>query len=279
MSNHREKVLESLELGKATRYATEYDPSLLQTVPRSIARDVIGVGAELPFTGVDIWYGYELSWLRPSGIPQVAVMRCTVPCNTDSIVESKSFKLYLNSFNQSQFESMEVVSTIIKRDVDDLLQAHVVIDLFTVEELATFSPSEFAGDCIDDLDVSTSTYTVNTDLLQSDGISKVKETLHSHLLKSNCLVTNQPDWASVVIDYTGQKLDRSSLLTYLVSFRNHNEFHEQCVERIFVDLWTKFELTELSVQAFYTRRGGLDINPFRSSSDSAQPRMIRSNRQ
>ncbi len=279
MSNHRKKVLESLELGKATRYATEYDPSLLQTVPRSLARDVIGVGTELPFTGVDIWFGYELSWLRPSGIPQVALMRCTVPCNTDSIVESKSFKLYLNSFNQSQFESMEVVSTIIKRDVGGLLQAPVVIDLFTVGELAIFSPSEFAGDCIDDLDVSTNTYTVNTDLLQSDGTSKVKETLHSHLLKSNCLVTNQPDWASVVIDYTGQKLDRSSLLTYLVSFRNHNEFHEQCVERIFVDLWTKFELTELSVQAFYTRRGGLDINPFRSSSDSAQPRMIRSNRQ
>ena len=279
MPKHKDKILDSLELGKTTRYATEYDPSLLQLVPRSIARDVIGVGTELPFTGVDIWYGYELSWLRPSGIPQVALMRCTVPCDTDSIVESKSFKLYLNSFNQSQFESMQVVSEVIKRDIGDLLKSTVDVQLFTVGELATFTPSESPGDCIDDLDVSTDDYEIKVDLLQPDGDLKVKETLHSHLLKSNCLVTNQPDWASVVIDYEGQKLDRSSLLKYLVSFRNHNEFHEQCVERIFIDLWNKFELSKLSVQAFYTRRGGLDINPFRSSSMSAQPRMIRSNRQ
>ena len=279
MSNHREKVLESLELGKATRYATEYDPSLLQTVPRSIARDVIGVGTELPFMGVDIWYGYELSWLRPSGIPQVALMRCTVPCNTDSIVESKSFKLYLNSFNQSTFESTAFVSSVIEGDLSSLLGASVKVELFSVTELVTFSPDEFPGDCIDNIDESTNTYNIEPSLLKVDGHELVSETLNSHLLKSNCLVTNQPDWASIVIDYSGEKMDRAALLKYLVSFRNHNEFHEQCVERIFIDLWGRFKLEELSVQAFYTRRGGLDINPFRSSSTGGKPRLIRSNRQ
>lgn len=277
--------LAALGLGKPTEYPSRYTPELLQAVPRILNRQSLDVGDEWPFFGADIWHGYELSWLNDKGKPVVALLRCTVPCTTPNIVESKSFKLYLNSFNQSRFACHDIVLNKLISDLSATAGGPVSVEMFEPTELNQFAPTPLPGVCIDRLDVEIDQYELANSLLDADmggrdqkrGI--VEETLHSHLLKSNCLITNQPDWASIVIEYSGEPICHQALLKYLISFRLHNEFHEQCVERIFMDLMRAYRLDKLTVQALYTRRGGLDINPLRSTEDNTGNRGWRSNRQ
>lgn len=265
----------SLPLGKATVYVSEYDPGLLCPVPRRLKRDELGLGAPLPFAGVDIWNGYELSWLTPKGKPVVALGEFRVPCTSTNLIESKSFKLYLNSFNQSRYVSLAEVEEVMRADLSAAAGGEVAVAL---RDSSQFGAERFAtlpGRCIDDLDLAIDSYQLEPDLLAgaADPNQVVTEELHSHLLKSNCLVTSQPDWGSVLIRYRGGRIDPEALLRYLISFRQHNEFHEQCVERIFVDLQRFCRPERLTVYARYTRRGGLDINPFRSNFETAAPNL------
>jgi len=261
--------LNKLSLGKPTSYETEYNPKLLQAVPRILNRDELNLkDCNLPFLGEDVWYGYELSWLNNKGKPVVAVAEFRFPCQSPSIVESKSFKLYLNSFNQSKFDSWQQVEDHLISDLSKTSGMVTQVTLYPVNSCPALAISALPATCLDELDVAINDYKINPDILrQSDRRNKkeVTESLVSHLLKSNCLITNQPDWASIYISYTGNAIDHSSLLKYLISFREHNEFHEQCVERIFCDLKKHCDISELTVFARYTRRGGLDINPFRST--------------
>jgi 7-cyano-7-deazaguanine reductase len=265
--NHQ--ALSGLTLGKTTDYRDTYDASLLQGVPRSLNRDPLGLKADnLPFHGADIWTLYELSWLNANGLPQVAVGQVELDYASLNLVESKSFKLYLNSFNQTRFASWDEVRSTLQRDLSACAQGAVSVTLYRVDELEGQPVAHFAGLCIDDQDIAIDNYEFDAALL-TDAASGdvVEETLVSHLLKSNCLITHQPDWGSVQIQYRGSKIDREKLLRYLVSFRHHNEFHEQCVERIFTDIQRFCQPESLSVYARYTRRGGLDINPWRSNTD------------
>ncbi|ELV8647192.1 NADPH-dependent 7-cyano-7-deazaguanine reductase QueF [Vibrio fluvialis] len=264
------KELAGLTLGKKTEYANQYDPSLLQPVPRSLNRNDLNLGNELPFLGCDIWTLYELSWLNDKGLPQVAIGEVAIPATSANLIESKSFKLYLNSFNQTRFADWAEVQACLQKDLSACAGESVQVE---VKSLAAYTAQPIVtmqGECIDDQDIEISSYDFDDTLLaeaSSDEI--VEETLHSHLLKSNCLITNQPDWGSVEIAYRGPKIDREALLRYIVSFREHNEFHEQCVERIFTDISRYCHPEHLTVLARYTRRGGLDINPFRSSHQTA----------
>ena len=254
-------------LGKTSAYPSAYDPNLLCPFPRQVKRDVIGVTADLPFGGYDIWNAYELSWLNPKGKPVVAMGEFHVPCESPHLIESKSFKLYLNSFNQTRFPDSSQVEERLLKDLSAAAGARVRVRLLDSEQFAVEQISQLPGECIDELDIEVANYALDPALLQNaaDPMQMVEENLHSHLLKSNCLVTNQPDWGSLLIRYRGGKIDREALLRYLISFRQHNEFHEQCVERIFVDLLRYCQPQQLTVYARYTRRGGLDINPFRSN--------------
>jgi 7-cyano-7-deazaguanine reductase len=260
---------EQSPLGKATIYTSEYDPGLLCPIPRSLKRDEIGLPKKLPFHGVDVWNAYEMSWLTPQGKPVVAMGEFRIPCESPNLIESKSLKLYLNSFNQTRFDDFESVRALLSQDLGGAAGTPADIRLVSAAEFAAEEFSSLPGECIDDLDIEIEGYSLAPDLLEaaSNTQQQVAETLHSHLLKSNCLVTSQPDWGSVLIDYQGAKIDREALLRYLISFRQHNEFHEQCVERIFVDLMRFCQPRKLTVYARYTRRGGLDINPYRSNFD------------
>ncbi|MGK2945334.1 MAG: NADPH-dependent 7-cyano-7-deazaguanine reductase QueF [Desulfuromonadales bacterium] len=257
----------NLPLGKATVYTSEYDPGLLCPIPRKLKRDEIGLPDELPFHGVDIWNAYELSWLTSPGKPVVAMGEFRIPCESPHLIESKSLKLYLNAFNQTRFDDFESVRALLSRDLGGAAGAPVDVHLISAAEFAAEPLSSLPGHCIDDLDLAIDNYSLDPGLLEgaADPQQQVAETLHSHLLKSNCLVTNQPDWGSVLIRYQGPKIDREAVLRYLISFRQHNEFHEQCVERIYSDLMRFCTPQKLTVYARYTRRGGLDINPFRSN--------------
>ena len=257
-------MLDKSELGKKSRYISEYSPSLLLPIPRQSKREEIGVPNPIPFQGDDIWNAYELSWLNAKGKPTAAVGTFTIPCSSSHIIESKSFKLYLNSFNQTRFESTEQVIHAIEQDVSNRVNAPVHINVTQLKAIDTLPIGRFSGDCLDELDIETNEYTINPNLLQTEH-KIVTEQLYSDLLKSNCLVTDQPDWGSVQISYTGHKIKPDALLKYIISFRNHNEFHEQCVERIFMDIMRQCHPTQLTVLARYTRRGGLDINPWRST--------------
>lgn len=265
--NHQ--ALSGLTLGKTTDYRDTYDASLLQGVPRSLNRDPLGLKADnLPFHGADIWTLYELSWLNANGLPQVAVGQVELDYASLNLVESKSFKLYLNSFNQTRFASWDEVRSTLQRDLSACAQGAVSVTLYRVDELEGQPVAHFAGLCIDDQDIAIDNYEFDAALLTDAASDEVvEETLVSHLLKSNCLITHQPDWGSVQIHYRGGQIDREKLLRYLVSFRHHNEFHEQCVERIFTDIQHFCKPESLSVYARYTRRGGLDINPWRSNTD------------
>jgi len=257
-------VLQGLSLGQQSAYISQYTPSLLQPVPRSLNRDDLGLRGELPFQGCDVWTLYELSWLNAKGKPVVAIGEAFVPATSPNLIESKSFKLYLNSFNQTRCDSLEAVQALLVQDLSGCAGAPVSVTLFTLDQ-APHQIAQLPGECIDNLDIEVDGYEFDETLLQgAAGREIVEETLHSHLLKSNCLVTSQPDWGSVVIHYRGPRLDREKLLRYLISFRQHNEFHEQCIERIFTDLKHFCAPEKLTVHARYTRRGGLDINPFRS---------------
>lgn len=272
-NDSHENTMNSLTLGKDVDYQEHYAPELLQAVPREINRTEIGLNDEnLPFEGVDIWNGYELSWLNAKGKPCIAVLRCSVPANSPNLIESKSFKLYLNSYNQSNFDSLEQVQQHLSKDLSNCAGSDVTVALLSPNDFEQLAVHALKGDCIDDLDVDIETYDYTPTLLES-GHQTVTETLTSHLLKSNCLITNQPDWGSVLIHYRGPKINRESLLKYLISFRMHNEFHEQCVERIFCDISRFCQPEQLTVYARYTRRGGLDINPFRSNFETPYANM------
>lgn len=267
-------------LGQSTEYVDTYTPSLLFPIARKLNRDDLNINeAELPFKGQDIWTGYELSWLNSKGKPVVAVATFAFPCQTSHIIESKSFKLYLNSFNQTRFESMEKVHNALTNDLSKAVGLSVVVTLFNADEYNCLPCTPLPGECIDELDIEISDYNLDAQTLKKASDNIVTETLHSHLLKSNCLITSQPDWASIIIRYTGEQICRESLLRYLISFRTHNEFHEQCVERIYSDLCTVLNVSELEIYARYTRRGGLDINPYRSTHNDSVPFNVKINRQ
>lgn len=272
-------------LGKPAPYRDQYDASLLFPIARGAKRAELGLAGRLPFFGADLWTAFELSWLTPRGKPQVAIAHVTVPCETPNIVESKSFKLYLNSFTNTRFASIEEVQARIRADVSEAAwrgapTQSVGVRLLAPEQFDREPVRELEGVNLDRLDIECDQYTPAPELLTSATAEKpVDEVLVSHLLKSNCLVTGQPDWGSVQIRYSGPQIDQGGLLRYLVSFRNHNEFHEQCVERIFMDLRQRCKPVKLAVYARYTRRGGLDINPFRTSHPVALPANVRTARQ
>ncbi|PKF63364.1 NADPH-dependent 7-cyano-7-deazaguanine reductase QueF [Psychromonas sp. psych-6C06] len=263
-------ALQNLSLGQVTEYKSEYDVTLLQGVPRSLNRNELKLTADnLPFAGCDLWNIYELSWLNNKGKPVVATGVVYVPYDSDNLIESKSFKLYLNSFNQTKFESVEAVQRCLEADLSACANKPVSVELNA--DMSNFNEQLgcFSGQCIDDLDINVDNYQLTPSLLEGlCNATPVTETLYSNLLKSNCLITSQPDWASVEITYTGKQINREKLLRYLISFRQHNEFHEQCVERIYCDLMNFGEIDSLSVYARYTRRGGLDINPYRCSQNA-----------
>jgi len=263
----QDKTLKNLSLGKKTEYKSSYDPALLQAVPRSLNRDELQLSEDdLPFYGLDLWNIYELSWLNSKGKPVVATGVVKVPFDSKNLIESKSFKLYLNSFNQSKFASVDAVQKVLMADLSHCADKTVSVELNT--DLDNFSDKlgTFTGQCLDTLDIEIDTYQLNANYLQDlCSEEQVTETLYSHLLKSNCLITSQPDWASIEISYSGKKIDAEKLLRYLISFRQHNEFHEQCVERIYSDIMEFGQIDSLCVYARYTRRGGLDINPLRTT--------------
>lgn len=268
-------------LGKPTCYETEYNPALLYPIPRQIKRDEIGIAGTLPFLGADIWNAYEVSWLNLRGKPEVAIATFIVPMDSPNIVESKSFKLYLNSFNQTRLNSHEALLTRLRADLSQATGAAVQVRLVLPDAFAKQAITEFEGELLDRLDIEIDRYMPDPALLSVRADEEpIEQKLVSHLLKSNCLVTGQPDWASVQIHYVGSPIDQAGLLRYLIGFRNHNEFHEQCVERIFVEILRNCQPIKLSVYARYTRRGGLDINPWRTNfSTGGLPSNLRHARQ
>ncbi len=264
-------------LGKASAYCSQYEPSLLFPIARQGKRDELGLTAShgtLPFFGVDIWNAYEVSWLNMRGKPEVAIATITVPADSPNIIESKSFKLYLNSFNQTRLAGAEALLSLLRADLSAGFGAPVHVKLVPAHAFEEQKIGAMPGLLLDRLDIEVDNYQPNPDLLfvETDADSgPIEQTLVSHLLKSNCLVTGQPDWGSVQISYVGAPINQEGLLKYLIGLREHNEFHEQCVERIFIDILRRCRPTKLSVYARYTRRGGLDINPWRSNFTSAQP--------
>lgn len=268
-------------LGKPTAYDTQYNPALLFPIARQDKRAELGIAGTLPFFGVDIWNAYEVSWLNLRGKPQIGIATITVPADSPNIVESKSFKLYLNSFNQVRLASAAALVETLTTDLSVAFGAPVHVALRTPETFTTLRMADLSGLLLDRLDIEVDRYTTDASLLQcAQGAAAVEETLVSHLLKSNCLVTGQPDWGSVQIHYVGAPINQEGLLKYLIGFREHNEFHEQCVERIFMDVLRRCKPHKLAVYARYTRRGGLDINPWRSNfSTGLRPSNDRNSRQ
>lgn len=265
-------------LGKDTNYPTEYQPDILFPIARAEARQKY---AHIPgiSNGLDWWHIFEISWLNEKGIPQVAIGRMTLPADSPFLIESKSLKLYFNSLNFTKFESKQVFVKTVETDLSKAAQANVTLELFHPDELLLSQPQ---GICIDDLEPSVLENHPNASLLQFDGKSEddiVEINLYSHLLRSNCPVTGQPDWGTVFLRYRGKKPCYRSILAYIISYRQHNGFHEQCVEQMFADLSEKFSPEKLMVYATYTRRGGLDINPCRVSDAAWMPNPIRLARQ
>jgi 7-cyano-7-deazaguanine reductase len=271
---------EQSPLGKPAAYTERYDATLLFPIARSAAREAIGIGARLPFFGADIWNAYELSWLNTRGKPQLAIATFLVPAESPAIVESKSFKLYLGSFAQTAFDSVDIVRDTIKRDVSAVCGASVAVHLVTPFEFGKLKLEELAGLSLDRLDLDTDVYRPDASLLKAAfDAAPVEETLFSNLLKSNCPVTGQPDWGSVQIHYVGPQIDHAGLLRYVISYREHTGFHEQCVEKIFVDILRECQPVKLAVYGRYTRRGGIDINPFRTNFNLPLPDNFRCARQ
>lgn len=257
-------------LGLEVGYESLYNPKILFPIKRLEKRVELGLGEPLPFVGEDIWNAYEISWLNNKGLPQVAIAEFRFQFDSESIVESKSLKLYLNSLNQSTFSDKAMLEKTMAKDLSQITNSKVFVSLSSLDE--TSNIQVFKAKNIDTQDIQIDNYSYQPDILECDREGNgllVEESLMSHLLKSNCLITNQPDWASVLIEYSGQKICEQSLLKYIVSFRTHNEFHEQCVERIYVDIMKYCQPEKLTVYARYTRRGGLDINPWRSNHISA----------
>jgi len=255
-----------LQLGQQTQYISEYSPELLFPIARVDKWQEMGIDTErLPFFGEDIWNAYEVSWLDSKGKPIVAIAEFRFPYNSPNIIESKSFKLYLNSLNQTRYDAQSDVLNVMTQDLSKVAGADVSVTLRSLNDIQTLVIQ--TGDyCIDDLDIETLVYHPDANLLSLDTNGEyAEEKLVSHLLKSNCPVTNQPDWGSVFIEYKGKQINHESLLKYVISFREHTDFHEQCVERMYIDIMRHCQPDELIVNARYVRRGGLDINPYRAS--------------
>ena len=255
--------LANSELGRVSHYSEQLDAGLLFPIARAQARAELGLQT-WSYAGADVWYAYELSWLAPNGLPQMAIARFTCPANSPHLIESKSFKLYLNSYAMTSFAHRAAVLQQLTTDLSAAAGAPVAVELFHSDQSPWQQPQP-DWQCLDNLDVATTEYAVNPALLAlSPQAQPVSQTLYSHLLRSNCPVTGQPDWGTLVVAYTGPEMNPESLLRYVVSYRTHTGFHEQCVERIFLDLLALAEFSALRVQAHYVRRGGLDINPWRA---------------
>lgn len=253
-------------MGKDSSYPDSFDPNLLVALPRSTNRTKLGLDEALPFTGEDIWHAYELSWLNHQGMPLVAIGRFSFPCHSPNLIESKSFKLFLNSLNQEKFNDRQQVIGVLQEHLSKCSGEKVTIELLDLNDSAELIKSP-AGISLDDLNVTINDYHPNLTLLFADEDNIVEEYLYSDLFKSNCPVTDQPDWGSMSISYKGPAISHEGLLAYLVSYRLHSDYHENCVEKIFVDIQKTCKPQELTVQANFLRRGGLDINPIRSSSE------------
>lgn len=254
-----------LPLGKQTGYCDQYNPSLLVAVPRSQTRDFWPGNRPLPFFGRDHWTGYEVSWLDTRGKPQVATLLLDYDALSENIVESKSLKLYLNSFNQTSLQHADELARLISHDLGTIVGSHVVVDIISSNDDKRLQIKHWPDTCIDELDLEISQYHVDASLLRSDNNRINEQILVSHLLRSNCPVTGQPDWASVRVQYRGPAISEESLLRYICSYRLHQGFHEQCIERMFCDIWQQCQPQWLAIEGRFTRRGGLDINPFRCS--------------
>ena len=259
-------------------YRSTYSPACLYPIPRAPKRAEIGLSDNAILHGLDRWNCYEVSWLRPSGRPEVAVLTLDVPASSSHIIESKSLKLYLNSFNQTAFANQHEVETLLQKDLSRTCGEMVSVCLINSANFQDRSLHDWPTANLDEIDTPVTDYQPSPKQLLVHA-EHADETLASHLLKSNCLVTGQPDWGSLIIEYTGPRIDRTALLQYIVSFREHNEFHEQCVEMIYHDLLTQCHCQTLSVYAAYTRRGGIDICPFRSTNPHAIPPSYRHFRQ
>ena len=273
-------------LGQSSVYADQYDPGLLFPIARAPQRLALGLTDALPFLGTDLWTAFELSWLNLRGKPQVALAHLTVPCESVNIIESKSLKLYLGSFSNTRFADVAEVLARLRADLTEaawrgaVVQSSVGVKLISADMFDREPLSELDGLSLDRLDLDCDQYQPAPELLTAaTDEAPVSEVLTSNLLKSNCPVTGQPDWASVQINYFGPQIDQAGLLRYIVSFRNHQGFHEDCVERMFMDIQTRCPTHNLAVYARYTRRGGLDINPFRTSFAQAAPPNVRTARQ
>lgn len=265
MSDSHSGMAANSQLGQATPYCSHYDASLLFPIPRQEKRDELGICSDdLPFDGLDIWTAFEVSWLNAKGKPVVRIAEFAFQVRSPNLIESKSFKLYLNSFNGTRFDSEQEVLALMEKDLSHASGAPVVVDFKTLQGHELLF-GDLPGEPLDDLDIEINAYQVEPSLLKTLDEEVNEEILNSHLLKSNCLVTSQPDWGSIVVRYSGKKIDEASLLRYIISFREHNEFHEQCVERIFTDIMNVCRPVKLTVYARYVRRGGLDINPYRSN--------------
>lgn len=274
--------LEHAPLGKNSENPNQYSPDLLFPISRDENRARLGIQSQsLPFFGVDIWNAYELSWLNAKGKPQLAIATFMVPANSPNIIESKSWKLYLNSLNNHRFHSNDELIDTLKKDLSKAAGATVTVQLHSPESQSASGMKELSGKLLDRLDLEINpSQKPTSDLLSSDpSLGLVEETLVTHLLRSNCPVTGQPDWASVQINYIGPTINEEGLLRYLIAFREHQEFHEHCVEKIFVDIKNKCRPSKLSVYARYTRRGGIDINPFRADYNAEWPDNKRHSRQ
>jgi len=271
--------IQASPLGKPAAYIDQYSAALLFPIGRAENRAALSSGTRRPDLGVDIWTAYELSWLNTKGKPQVATATITVPADSPNIIESKSFKLYLNSLNQSALADVDAVATLMRRDLSAAAGRAVEVDIHAEDSPANTSIAPLTGELLDAQDISFNQYVPDAALLRCTEAGTASEVLVSHLLKSNCPVTGQPDWASVQISYAGQQIDHAQLLRYIVSFRQHAGFHEHCVERIFDDIMRMCHPEMLTVYARYTRRGGLDINPWRSTQGSEPPCNIRTARQ
>ncbi|ATJ83411.1 NADPH-dependent 7-cyano-7-deazaguanine reductase QueF [Halomonas beimenensis] len=278
MSSHRPETLAHAPLGRESAYPEHYDAGLLYPIVRAANRAPLGIeeGA-LPFVGEDEWHAFEVSWLNARGKPVVAVARFRLPADSPRLIESKSWKLYLNGFNQTRFANREAVVATLERDLAEAAGSPVGVELFGVDD-EVLAPRRLPGECLDELEIEVSDYTPSAEHLRV-GEEIVEETLHSHLLKSNCPVTGQPDWGSMLIRYRGPRLDREGLLRYLIGYRQHQDFHEHCVEHIFMDLMTRARPERLLVLARYVRRGGLDISPWRATPGERPPSALRLARQ
>jgi len=281
-------ALEQSALGKTSASPDRYDPRLLFPIARMHQRASLGITDTLPFCGADLWTAFELSWLNLRGKPQIAIAHISVPCETPNIIESKSLKLYLGSFNHSRFANVQAVRECICQDLSEAAwrgsagtASRVGVSVLEPQHFAQERIEELSGVLLDRLDVQCSDYNAPApeQLAADHSVAPVSEVLVSHLLRSNCPVTGQPDWGSVQISYSGAPIDQAALLQYVVSFRRHSEFHEHCVERIFMDVWTRCRPFKLAVYARYSRRGGLDINPLRTSGPQSLPRNVRTARQ